>query len=185
MFSLVWGSNCGAMWSRLNLEGLRQRWASTEDDAGWSSGSTASRPRPSGANPGVADRRIQREFIARETIIDCPHRDCPGIYVTGRREIRRAPGTGSRVILRCTRRPSDHESTLSMPAYSTEEREALRAAFLRNETPRCTHCKSQLELRKTDGPGVPGTPAEGAASYYCSWCGVKWVRPDIVQPRKP
>ncbi len=171
------------MWSRLNLEGLRQRWASSENDAGWS--------RPRGANGRLAEKRIHRQFIARETIIDCPHPGCPGIYLTGRREIQRPPGTGARVILRCTRRPSEHESTLAMPAYSTEEREALRAALLKNETPRCTRCKTQLELPKVDAAGVGGARAGGAggaggaATYYCSWCGVKWRAPGIVQPREP
>jgi DNA-directed RNA polymerase subunit RPC12/RpoP len=155
---------------------MRRRWGSAQDDPGW----TARVERPV-ADPEHGGRRLITEsmkgsFLAKESIVDCPDPGCRGLFLTDKRAIERH-GSGARVVLHCTRRPEEHDITLALDPYSSEEQETLKSVLLRGEAPVCSRCGSELELGSTESPQPWAKAADAQQAYHCPWCGVRWVPP--------
>lgn len=170
------------MFGRLSVTGMRQRWASSASDPGW----TAREARP-GVPSGPTKRQsvareVKRSYTARERLIDCPHAECPGLLLTGTREVERH-GSASRITLRCTREPDEHETVLSMEPYTAEETEAFKSHLLRGDHLACLRCRSEMQLGTVDSPEGWGKSAASEPAYYCPWCGLRWVPPVEMKQR--
>lgn len=161
------------MWSRFNAVGMRQRWGTLESDPGRTCRLEGSRRR-GGESPGggSAGERVRRAFLSGEAVVECVTPGCPGLYITARRELVTSPGTGSRVLLRCTRSDEEHDVTLQMKPYDENELERLRASQHRGEAPSCPRCR--VELRETEASGSGYPAGASPAIYECEWCGVRW-----------
>jgi hypothetical protein len=134
-----------------------------------------------GHKPREIVAEAKRAFLARDVALDCIHASCKGKLLTSLREFGNNGGTGSRVVLRCTRRP-DHELVLSIRPYTTGEHDKLRDLHRRGERLQCARCGTALEsgsrsLRKW----FPSGADEGL--YHCPWCGVKWETPSLSSCR--
>jgi hypothetical protein len=99
------------------------------------------------------------------------------------REEERHGGSGTRLVLRCTREPTEHEVTLTMDPYKTEEVDQMKSKLARGEQPSCARCRSELSLGSTEGPQAWGKSADSQAVYFCPWCGVSWVPPVDLKRR--
>ncbi|NIR73788.1 MAG: hypothetical protein GWM93_20610 [Gemmatimonadetes bacterium] len=154
---------------------MRRRWSSSADDPGWTAGDV------NGAS-GSADSssrqvrmgEVKRSYTARERLIDCPHRECPGLLLTGTREVERH-GSAARIALRCTREPEDHEVTLSIEPYTAEETDVFKSQLLRGDPPACVRCGSEMDLGSVDSPDGWGNSEQAQPAYFCPWCGLRWV----------
>lgn len=169
------------MWSRLNVVGLRRRWASREDDPGHQARERVFVSlRAGNGRRSRAEEPVLRSFLARDVVIDCPQRGCPGKLLTSVRQISRNGGMGSRVTLRCTRRPRDHAVTLSLAGYTFEESERIRGLHRRGERVQCARCGTGLvegafvERRRW----LPERETATGDEYHCPWCGVTSVLTD-------
>jgi hypothetical protein len=134
-----------------------------------------------GQKPREMVAEAKRAFLARDVVLDCIHKRCKGKFLTSRREFGTNGGTGSRVLLRCTRRP-DHELVLTIRPYTSGEHDKLRDLHRRGERLQCARCSTALEagsrsLRKW----FPSGADEGA--FHCPWCGVKWEAPNVSSCR--
>lgn len=172
------------MFNRHNVTAMRRRWASLPDDPGWG----ARTSRHASASDGESARRsvtsaMRRKFLAGERIIDCPNRACLGRILTCSRTIERPGGPGTRVVLRCTRNPAEHEVTLSLEPYTPEEEDVLKSSLSRGERPACGRCGSEMDLGSVDSPDGWAKSVNAQAAYYCSWCGVRWVPPVDLKRR--
>jgi hypothetical protein len=172
------------MWSRLNVVWLRRRWASQEDDPG----RRARVARPEKSSGGGNGRKsvaeaVRRELYARSVIIDCTHADCAGMFLTGAREINHLRGSGSRVVLRCTRHPDDHELTVSIEPCTPEEVERLKASLFRGERLACVRCGTPLELGSVEAKDGWAKSLDSGAAFHCPWCGVSWAIPADMKGR--
>lgn len=166
------------MWNRLNVAGLRQRWASQERDPGRLAPSNSDRHDPGGQNgAGDLSSRLKQAFLSREVVIGCPQRACPGLLVTGRREFGAVDGASSRVLLRCTRNPGEHEFSFAIETYTTDEVVRLKSSQDRGEQPLCSRCQTPLAPGRSSGNGEKPAPPDRPAAYRCTWCGVSWTPP--------
>ncbi len=170
------------MWSRFNPVGMRQRWGTLESDPGRLADAAAE---PNGERSGdwVAERNeaIRQRFYAREILIDCPHSECAGKYFTESREILSSPGSGSKVVLRCSRQPEDHDMTLHMRPYDPEEVEKLASVLAKGDPLRCPRCDSPLERTAANEYGEPVAGGSGRPVQLCTWCGVRWISRESVE----
>lgn len=153
---------------------LRRRWGSGRSDPGRAVRDAAFTNGAGSRHGEGAGQSVRRQFIGRASLIRCPHAGCAGVMLTARRQISHPGGTGSRVILHCTREPERHETTIAMEPYAPDEVERLRSAVIRQEESACARCGAPMV-----GPG--GTEngdadsARSSAAYYCTWCGVCWI----------
>jgi hypothetical protein len=161
---------------------LRWRWGSREDDPG-----ALQRPfRPDGGlGNGQRPREIvadaKRAFLARDVALDCIHPRCKGKFLTSLRKFGNNGGMGSRVVLRCTRRP-DHELVISIRPYTTGEHDELRDLHRRGERLQCARCGTALQPgSRSRAKWFPSGADEG--TYHCPWCGVKWEMPNVSSCR--
>ncbi len=164
------------MWSRFNAVGMRQRWGTLESDPGRGVHSERRTDgKEAGTCSGSAAERIRRAFFARDVIIDCSRPDCQGIYLTAARELLASLGSGSRVVLRCTRDEEEHSVTIQMKPYEEAEVELLSSALIRGESLRCPRCSTALRGGQlNDGTG-PAIGSGGDDVSLCPWCGVRWI----------
>lgn len=165
------------MWNRLNVAGLRQRWASHERDPGRLARSHSDRRTPRENSEADPIARLKQAFMAREAIIDCPQRDCRGLLVTGRREFEASEDVESRVQLRCTRNPEEHEFSFAIERYDENEIQRLNASWNRGERPLCARCRTALVPVRTIGNGDKNQPSDRPRAYRCVWCGARWAPP--------
>ncbi len=117
---------------------------------------------------------VELRFMAREVVIECHHADCPGKLFTDLREIIRPEGASSRVHLKCTREPREHDVVILVRPHTTEEVERLQAARIRGEGIPCARCETPLDLVSGTEPESVGSQADEPAVYQCSWCGLVW-----------
>lgn len=162
---------------------MRRRWASLRDDPGWGASSAAAPVASGSAGRRVALEAIRRGFLRRERYLNCPNPACQGLIVSSMRVLERHGGSGTRLVLRCTREPSEHEVTLTMDPYTPEEVEQMKSKLIRGESPSCVRCGSELSLGSTEGPNAWGKSVGSQAAYHCPWCGVKWVPPVDLKRR--
>ncbi len=164
------------MWNRLNVAGMRQRWASQEDDPG-----RLARPsfESAGTSSGRGEDRVatalQLAFLARDILLDCPQQGCPGMLLTGLREIERQQDGTARVVLRCTRQPEDHEFTIAIPSCTADEEERLRTSQSRGEQLLCVRCRTPLAPDPPDENGAGAKSSGQPRAHTCPWCGVRWA----------
>ncbi len=171
------------MWNRLSVAGLRQRWASHERDPGRLAPSHSKRYANGASRGDDPILALKQAFLAREVIIDCPKRDCTGLLVTGRREFESTDNAKSRVILRCTRKPEEHEFSFAIEPYDEDEAKRLNTSWDRGERPLCTRCLTALVPYPTTGNGNKTPPPDRPRAYRCVWCGVRWVPPGEREQR--
>jgi hypothetical protein len=172
------------VFNRHNVTAMKRRWASLPDDPGW----VARTSRRAGAADGESAHRslkrvMKQKFLAGERIIDCPNRTCPGRILTCSRSIERPGGSGTRVVLRCTRNPEEHEVVVSLEPYTPEEEDVLKSSLSRGERPACGRCGSEMDLGSVESPDGWAKSVNAPAAYYCPWCGVRWVPPVDVKRR--
>jgi DNA-directed RNA polymerase subunit RPC12/RpoP len=120
---------------------------------------------------------VRPAFLARDVVIDCPQSGCPGKILTVRREFAESGGTASRVVLRCTRAPEEHELAITIEPFSAEEKEELRAQQQRGEEMLCRRCGTTMEHRTVLVPDAWTDSVSQEEAYACPWCGVKWLVP--------
>jgi DNA-directed RNA polymerase subunit RPC12/RpoP len=95
--------------------------------------------------------------------------------LTARREFAESGGTASRIVLRCTREPEEHDLRISIEPYSSEEKEQLETLQERGDPLVCRRCGTAMEqgtVRIADAWTDSVNREEG---YSCPWCGVKWL----------
>jgi len=163
------------MWSRLNAVGMRRRWATREDDPGrlgWPAGQVG-QPAADAVRTPIADV-VRREFLAGAAIINCPTPGCVGILVTGQREFANGGQAGSRVLFRCTREADDHEFTISLVPFTSEESDRLHSSLRGGASLTCPRCETKLDRRSSIVGDGPADPAVAPESFGCSWCGLSW-----------
>ncbi len=170
----------GSMWSRNNVVWLRRRWACREDDPG-----REARLSPSSSTAGRRSHAdaVRHELLAGSIVVECPHRGCAGMLLTGSREIEWPGGTGARLTFRCTREPQSHEVVVTMDPYTPEEVESLKALLYRGEQLACVRCGTVLSLGSQSSQDGWAKSLDSDAAFYCSWCGVKWVAPTELTRR--
>jgi hypothetical protein len=170
------------MWSRLNVVGLRRRWGSLQTAPGRSARRDAPRRGSDlGNGRSSAAESVKVAFLAKEILIDCPRPGCVGKLLMSRRRFGDTAGTGSRVVLHCTRGAEDHEVTITMEPYTTEEKEELEALQSMAKTLRCRRCDTSLELGSVEVQDAWTDSVNSEAAYYCPWCGLKWLLPGGVE----
>ncbi len=165
------------MWNRLSVAGLRQRWASHQRDPGRLAPSHSNRQAPGESGGADSIAAMKRAFLAREVIIECPERDCTGLVITGRREFEATDDARSRVLLRCTRNPQEHEFSFAIEPYDEDEVRRLNTSWDREGRPLCTRCRTALMPTRPAGNGDKTQPPDGPRAYRCVWCGARWVPP--------
>jgi hypothetical protein len=170
------------MWSKSNPLGMRRRWASFSDDPG-----RVAKVLVNGSEPGerqrVRQKEVRRSFLERAVVIDCPADGCDGKLLPDRREIIQPGGSGSRILLRCTRDPEGHDVTMTMDPYKPEEEDQLKSMLVRGERPKCVRCRTSLELGSVDDVGGWGKSMDASVAFHCGWCGVRWVPPTDLKCR--
>ncbi len=172
------------MWSRLNVVGLRRRWGSLQTAPGRSARPDAPRRGSdlgNGRSRAAESVKVKVAFLAKEILIDCPRPGCVGKLLTIRRRFGDTAGTGSRVVLHCTREAEDHEVTITMEPYTTEEKEELEGLHSTAKTLRCRRCDTSLELGSVEAQDAWTDSVNGEAGYFCPWCGLKWLLPGGVE----
>ncbi len=172
------GKGKPSMWNRLNVAGLRQRWASHERDPGRLAPPNSDRHGPGRENGAEGlSSALKQAFLAREAIIDCPQRACTGLLVTGCREFAPVDDASSRVLLRCTRNPGEHEFSFAIETYSADEVGRLKSSQDRGERLLCSRCQTPLTAGPSLGNGQKPARPDRPRAYRCTWCGVSWTPP--------
>jgi len=170
------------MWSRWNVIGMRRRWGSLENAPGrgaWSKPSMNGSDRTDGRS--TAAEWIKLAFLAREILIDCPKAGCAGKILTGQRRFGETAGTGSRIVLRCTREPEEHEIAVTIEPYTAEEKEALEASHGSEKRVQCKRCETPMKLGSVEVSDAWTDSVSTESAYFCPWCGVKWMVPSDVK----